>query len=43
MEQFGFWTIPRMATVAFSLVILGLVVDALAARRSYTDLEVVIP
>ena len=40
VEQWGFWTIPRMATVAFSLVILGLVVDALAAR---SDPEVVIP
>jgi disulfide bond formation protein DsbB len=40
VEQLGFWTIPRMATVAFSLVILGLVVDALAAR---SDPEVVIP
>jgi disulfide bond formation protein DsbB len=40
VEALGFWTIPRMATVAFSLVIVGLLVDALAAR---SDLEVTSP
>ena len=48
VEQLGFWTIPRMATVAFSLVIVGLVVDALAdraapVRTAPTDLEVAVP
>lgn len=40
VEALGFWTIPRLATVAFALVIVGLTVDALAAR---TDPEVASP
>jgi hypothetical protein len=34
VEQLGFWTIPRMATVAFSLVLAALTVGALAARTA---------
>lgn len=45
VEQLGFWTIPRMATVAFALVIAALTVDALAARATplSPDPEVAVP
>jgi len=38
VEQFGFWTIPRMATVAFGLVLLALALDG-PARPDPRDAE----
>lgn len=36
VEAFGFWTIPRMATVAFALVLLALLVDHLSTQERHT-------
>ncbi len=36
VEAFGFWTIPRMATVGFALVLLALLVDHLSTQEHRT-------